>query len=1035
MKKATIFGLILVLLAGIGLVISCEGPAGARGKDALPGELPEITIVDGYWVVNGVPTNVRAEGVSPTITVNDDGNWVINGVPSDIKATGDGGATPTITINDDDFWVINGTVTTVKAAGDDGDSATVTISPDGFWIIDGVTTTVKAGAPTVSISTDGFWVINGVESAIKAAAPTIAISDDGFWVINGVKSTTLAEGVDAIDLALRTEIHTYINQITTDFGDLSSAVIDLYLPTLSGNGINVIWVSSNRNVLGTDGKISLPHFIPANVTLTGFFTKNGVSVTQVYEITVPASAFLTTEQQDMLAFNEECRDFVDGIDNFMDYYHYDIILPLTTGSGSSVAWESNSTIYPILPDRVPTSGRNRVKVTDLTNFIGTINLTATITGDSYNFKKTFPVQVVDRHYTGYLKATFLGSNPDTEQLYFALSRDLTAKYDDPATEGWKILNGGKSVARSISSTGGIRDPFIQRHPNGTFVLSATDMHATSPGSQNRALVLAKSPNLINWTFTEVHMRQRFPANFSGATTAWAPCVIWDRKKGQFMITWSTAGHSGYVPWTTALMFYSYANDDFTDLVDNPVRLQHDWRSVNAAGTSMGGIIDIAIGYFNGEYWANWRTAGQTPSSYNTRLAVSRSSTINAGAGAMDWEEMWRTICNETVAVGTSALGTEGGEWIRKIGTEEMMLFWDRHSGTMLDGLSRETSLMRFGFTTTTDFVTWDKTAPTVPGSENFQHYTMKTDYSANHASIIPLTEEEYQRLLNYTEWDSLAYNNPTVTTDASLKLHYTFDAAHATDPDILGTAANGSDSLINNRADPGVNDGIVVYHNTGGVARDIVDVNGIGTFYTGTSTGTLNAAMTTGNTPAYIDMGATASDILTAQNDFTIATYVRTNSNLFTLVGWSNNMDSRNNLWCFSSTRTASATSGAYIQYRGTAQGYRITTEGNNNVSGITWGETLTTSKWYHIMYRQSGQWGTIYVDGVPVLTSSTRVRTTDLAGLGLIYNYIGRGSFATSNLMPNTYFADFRMYDGAVSEAQVAAMDIPATLAILEGP
>jgi len=38
MKKAAIFGLVLVLIAGIGLIISCEGPVGATGKQGIQGE-------------------------------------------------------------------------------------------------------------------------------------------------------------------------------------------------------------------------------------------------------------------------------------------------------------------------------------------------------------------------------------------------------------------------------------------------------------------------------------------------------------------------------------------------------------------------------------------------------------------------------------------------------------------------------------------------------------------------------------------------------------------------------------------------------------------------------------------------------------------------------------------------------------------------------------------------------------------------------------------------------------------------------------
>ena len=69
---------------------------------------------------------------SATVEINEEGYWVINGTATEIKAAGadgkdgaagadgkDGkdGATPTIEINSDGYWVINGTVTEYKAAG------------------------------------------------------------------------------------------------------------------------------------------------------------------------------------------------------------------------------------------------------------------------------------------------------------------------------------------------------------------------------------------------------------------------------------------------------------------------------------------------------------------------------------------------------------------------------------------------------------------------------------------------------------------------------------------------------------------------------------------------------------------------------------------------------------------------------------------------------------------------------------------------------------------------------------------------------
>ena len=48
------------------------------------------------------------------------------GEKGDKGDTGEAGATPTVTINEDGYWVINGVVTDVKAEGDDGETVTIT---------------------------------------------------------------------------------------------------------------------------------------------------------------------------------------------------------------------------------------------------------------------------------------------------------------------------------------------------------------------------------------------------------------------------------------------------------------------------------------------------------------------------------------------------------------------------------------------------------------------------------------------------------------------------------------------------------------------------------------------------------------------------------------------------------------------------------------------------------------------------------------------------------------------------------------------
>ena len=172
------------------------GKNGKDGKDGANGVTPTVS-EDGYWVVNGQKTDIKARGndgqpgangVTPTIS--EDGYWVVNGQKTDIKARGnDGqpgapgqpganGQTPTITISEDGYWMINGQKTTEKARGNDGQP--------GRPGADGHT-------PTISINEAGYWVINGVASTTKArgengvAGSKILAEDRAPQATDGVK--------------------------------------------------------------------------------------------------------------------------------------------------------------------------------------------------------------------------------------------------------------------------------------------------------------------------------------------------------------------------------------------------------------------------------------------------------------------------------------------------------------------------------------------------------------------------------------------------------------------------------------------------------------------------------------------------------------------------------------------------------------------------------------------------------------------------------------------------------------------------------
>jgi len=233
--------------------------------------------------------------------------------------------------------------------------------------------------------------------------------------------------------------------------------------------------------------------------------------------------------------------------------------------------------------------------------------------------------------------------------------------------------------------------------------------------------------------------------------------------------------------------------------------------------------------------------------------------------------------------------------------------------------------------------------------------------------------------------------------DAPLALHYTFDTA---DGDT--TAGNG----IQNRAAgyTVLNRGSVT-----GSGGTLAITNGMPNFYTGT-----------GN--SYIDMGSAAGSLITGQDDYTISAYIRIELPddivMEDYYGWF--------LWCFSDTTAVSEESGRFSYFTAyISQSYSM--NGWEGIENMFSGFNLSRNKWYHVMYREECDIGAIYVDGKIVVSHSFVNKNTGLGSL--MYNWIGRSCFTEDNYMLQTRYADFRIYTGAVSEQQIAAMNIPARL------
>lgn len=163
----------------------------------------------------------------------------------------------------------------------------------------------------------------------------------------------------------------------------------------------------------------------------------------------------------------------------------------------------------------------------------------------------------------YLFAYFTGNAPGEEAIRFAVSED---------GYNYRALNNNKPILDNakISKTGGVRDPHILRGADGNFYMVATDLYVHDMGWKNYAMILMKSPDLVNWTSSVVNVPKAFPEEFGDVYRVWAPQTIYDEVAEKYMVYFSMK--QGNNP---DIIYYAYANADFTALEAAPKQLLYN----------------------------------------------------------------------------------------------------------------------------------------------------------------------------------------------------------------------------------------------------------------------------------------------------------------------------------------------------------------------------------------------------------------------------------------------------------------------------
>ncbi|MBO9618154.1 MAG: family 43 glycosylhydrolase [Niabella sp.] len=302
--------------------------------------------------------------------------------------------------------------------------------------------------------------------------------------------------------------------------------------------------------------------------------------------------------------------------------------------------------------------------------------------------------------SAYLFVYFTGNQKSEEAIRFALGND---------GYHFRALNNNAPVIASeqISSTGGVRDPHILRGADGkTFYMVATDMVSANGWNSNRGMVLLRSEDLIHWTSAIVNIPERFK-KFAAVNRVWAPQTIYDPVAKKYMIYWSMrAGNDPDV------IYYSYANKDFTGLETEPKQL-----FFNPNGTA---CIDGDLVFKNGRYYLFFKTEGN-----GNGIKIAVSDKLTEGYQLRD------TYVQQTKdpveGSGTFALNDGSG----------YILMYDVYTKG------------RYQFTKTSDL-------------KNFKvvDNEVSMNFHPRHGTVMPVTKDEAARLVR--QW----YNAESVITSA-----------------------------------------------------------------------------------------------------------------------------------------------------------------------------------------------------------------------------------------------------------------------------
>lgn len=310
--------------------------------------------------------------------------------------------------------------------------------------------------------------------------------------------------------------------VESALGDVSAVTANLTLPARGPARAGITWTSSNPSVVANTGTVNRPAEDTV-VDLTATVAIDGVSQARVIPVTVKGVA-----NPDLAAVEAAIAELeVHGLDDVRG----NVTLPTAAANGVTVTWASSdvSVIDETGIVHRPAHGEPAAEV----------ELTATFAKGAASVEQAYPAHVpplpAEVEPEAYFFSYFTGDSIAGEKIYFGASNGDNA-------QDWLSLNGGQPVLTSAQGTTGLRDPFIVRSPEGDrFYLIATDLSIgggtswdASQRTGSKYIEVWESTDLVTWS-EQRHVR----VSPDTAGNTWAPEAYYDESIGEYVVYWAS----------------------------------------------------------------------------------------------------------------------------------------------------------------------------------------------------------------------------------------------------------------------------------------------------------------------------------------------------------------------------------------------------------------------------------------------------------------------------------------------------------------